>query len=234
MRVLLLLSPLLTACYATKVVRAPSLAPDAPVPGLMVSTLLETDSGNDQDDGALELVQAAVALSNNAELDVFGAEIEPAVTAWLTTQGVAQTTDKARLMDGRATDWGAVANDFTVLSGTWVDPDGLGLRIASNTLFAGGTMRAVAERLRGPDGREVYVYTTVTVLPLKEWLVVGVPRVRVSVIVHDVDGNELLRARAWGVGRRTPLVVDRSPESLRLGFEEAMAKLAEAEVEAPR
>jgi hypothetical protein len=67
-----------------------------------------------------------------------------------------------------------------------------------------------------------------------EWLVVGTPRVRVSVIVHDRDGKELLRARAWGVGRRTAFIPDRSPASLEKGFTEAMAKLAVAEIEAAK
>lgn len=231
MRSFLLLAPLLVGCYATKVVRAPTLAPDAPVPGLMVSTIVETSDSNTENDGVVGLVQAATDLANNAELETFGVGVEPAVTTWLATQGVAQTADKDRVMTGKQTDWGAVANDFTVLSGTWVDPDGLGLRVATDTLFAGGTMKAVAERVAGPDGREVYAYTTVTVVPLTEWLVVGVPRVRVSVVVHDREGTTLLRARAWGVGQRTAFVVDRSPTSLQKGFEEAMAKLAEAEVE---
>jgi hypothetical protein len=197
----------------------------------MVSTIVETSESNTENTGAVGLVQAAVSLANNAELDEFGDAVEPAVTSWLATQGVAQAADKARVMDDRKVDWGAVANDFTVLSGTWVDPDGLGLRVATDTLFAGATMKSVAERLAGTDAREVYTYTTVTVLPLTEWLVVGVPRVRVSVVVHDREGNPLLRARSWGVGKRTAFVVDRSPRSLQKGFDEAMAKLAEAEIE---
>lgn len=234
MRAVLLLLPLLVGCYGTKVVRGPGLSPDAPVPGLMVSTILETAGSNVEEGGAVGLIQAGVDIANNAQLDNFGEAIEPAVTGWLATHGVAQTADKARLMTGKETDWAEVANDFTVLSGTWVDPDGLALRIATDTIFAGGTMRALAERVGTSDPRELFAYTTVTVHPLKEWLFVGVPRVRVSVVVHDKDGTTLLKARAWGVGKRTAFVVDRSPKSLQKGFDEAMAKLAESEVEASK
>lgn len=229
--VVVLLSSL-TGCYATKVVRSTNLVPDAPVPGLMVSTIIETSESNSSGGGAVGLAQAVVALANNGELDKFGTTVEPAVTTWLGTQGVAQKTDKARVMGDKATDWGKVANDFTVLSGTWVDPDGLALRVATDTLFAGGTLKAMGAKLGTGEAGEAFVYTTVTVVPLTEWFVVGTPRVRVSVIAHDVEGNELLRARAWGVGKRTAFVVDRSPESLQKGFDEAIAKLAAAEVEA--
>ncbi len=115
------------------------------------------------------------------------------MSAWLASQGVTQTTDKSRVMGEETTDWGAVANDFTVLSGTWVDPDGLALRVATDTLFAGGTLKRMGAVLGGSVPNEAYVYTTVTVLPLTEWLVVGTPRVRVSVIAHDREGVELLR-----------------------------------------
>ncbi len=222
----------LTGCYATKVVRSTDLAPDAAAPGLMVSTIVETYQSNSSGGGTTGLVQAIVDVANNSELASFGETVQPEVSAWLTTQGVAQTSDKDRVMGDKATDWGKVANDFTVLSGTWVDPDGLALRVATDTLFSAGTFKDVGSRLAGTDPKETYVYTTVTVVPLTEWLVVGTPRVRVSVVAHDRDGKELLRARAWGVGKRTAFVVDRSPASLTRGFQEAMAKLASAEVEA--
>ncbi len=219
------LAPLLVGCYATKVVRAPSVSPEAAVPALMVSTIVETQVSN-QDEG---LIGTAVALADNDELATFGERVEPAVRDWLTSQGVEQGADKDRLMAGRGTDWARVANDFTVFSGTWVDPDGLGVRLATDTLFAGGTLRAMGAQLGGADGREIFTYTTVTVVPLHEWIVLGVPRVRLSVIAHDREGNEVLRAQAWGVGRRTAFIVDRSPTSLQKGFDEALAKLAAAQ-----
>lgn len=231
MRALFAVLPLLVGCYATKVVRAPTLAPTEPVPGLMVSTIVETMANDDSNDGVMAVAQTVVDVANNAELDAFGAAVQPAVTGWLATQGVAQADDKERLMVGKKTDWAAVANDFTVLSGTWVDPDGLGVRVGTDTLFAGATFKKMAEKLAGPEPRETYTYTTVTVVPQHEWIFVGVPRVRVSVVVHDAEGNPLLRAHAWGVGQRTAFIVDRSTASLQKGFDEAMAKLAAAEIE---
>jgi hypothetical protein len=227
----LVLLPLATGCYATKVMRAPALVPTEPAPGLLVSTIVETIETESQDADAFALAQTVANLANNAELDQFGGTVEPEVTAWLATQGVAQTTDKDRLMVGKSTDWAQVANDFTILSGTWVDPDGLGLRVATDTLFSGATFRSMAQKLDGPEGRELYTYTTVSIYPRHLWLVVGVPRVRVSVLVHDENGNTLLRAKAWGKGKQLPFFVDRSPESLGKGFAEAMAKFEDAEVE---
>jgi hypothetical protein len=224
---------LLTGCYATRVVRAPDLLPDAPAPGLMVSTIVETVSKSNSS-SVMGAVGAVATLVDNGQLDKFGATVEPGVTGWLATQGVSQREDKARLMVGKNTDWASVANDFTVLSGTWVDPDGLGVRVATDTPFAAGTLKTMGTQLAGADPKETFVYTTVTLVPNVEWLVVGMPRVRVSVIVHDRDGKELLRARAWGVGRRTAFIPDRSPASLEKGFTEAMAKLAVAEIEAAK
>ncbi len=226
----LVLAPVFLACYATKVLRAPSLMPEEPVSALMVSTIVETQQ-QENSDSLVGAIQTGVDLANNAELDMFGGTVEPALTTWLTTMGVNQAADKTRLMTGKDTDWAAVANDFTVLSGTWVDPDGLGMRIATDTLFGEGPMRTLAERVGAKDPRELYSYTTVTVVPMHEWLFVGVPRVRVSVVVHDRDGKPVLRARAWGVGQRTAFFIDRSPDSLGKGFAEAMANLAEAEIE---
>jgi hypothetical protein len=160
MRHALALLPLLTGCYATKVLRAESLVPTEPVPGLMVSTIVETAQNDTSGGGTIGLAQAIVDVKNNSELETFGATVEPAVTSWLSTQGVQQRTDKERVMADKKTDWAAVANDFTVLSGTWVEPRGLGLRVATDMIFMGGTFKKMAATLDGPDAREAYTYTT--------------------------------------------------------------------------
>lgn len=228
MRLALAVLPLLVGCYATKVMRVEALVPTESVPALMVSTIVETTENDTANEGTLGLAQVVLDLKNNVDLDTFGVTVQPAVTTWLTTQGIGAHADKDRVMVDKKTDWAAVLNEFTVLSGTWVDPTGLPLRVATDTLFAGATFRKVAEGLDGPEAREAYTYTTVTVVPQHEWLFVGVPRV----LVHDQDGNPLVRASAWGKGNKTAFIVDRSPESLERAFAEAMGKIAVAEVEA--
>lgn len=208
------------------------MMPDQPVPGLMVSTIVETvSSHNDEDTSALAVTQAVFDVKNNTQLDEFGATVEPAVSTWLATQGVIQHSDKARVMEGKKIDWAESANAMTVVSGTWVDPRGLALRVATDSLFKGATFNKMAEKLDGPEAKEDYVYTTMSVYPQHEWLVVGFPRVRVSVMVHDEAGNTVLRASAWGKGKKAAFVVNRSPESLQKGFAEAMEKLQAAEVQ---
>ncbi len=62
-------APLLAGCYATKVVRSTDLKADAPAPGLMVSTIIETSVPNTSNGGTLGVLEGVLALVNNAELD---------------------------------------------------------------------------------------------------------------------------------------------------------------------
>lgn len=226
---LLALLPLLVACHSTKILRSPTLVPESPLPALQVSTIIETTSYND-DEGAVAVTQAVFDVVNNTQLDEFGATVRPTLEPWIQAQGLRAATDKERVMVGKSTDWAEVANSFTVLSGSWVDPEGLALRVATDTLFKGGTYKKMAEKLDGPEEKEAFVYTTLSVVKSRRWLVVGVPWVRVSVIAHDQDGQELLRARAWGRGKSAAFVANTSPESLKKALDEAIVQLKEGEV----
>jgi hypothetical protein len=57
------------------------------------------------------------------------------------------------------------------------------------------------------------------------------PLVRVSVLVADDTGREVLRARAWGAGSRTAFLIDRSEGNLAQALSRALERLEAAEVQ---
>jgi hypothetical protein len=227
--VLLLLGTLLSGCMTTKVLRATDLPNEPALPTVMVSGMVELANPQSQAE-TLNVVDVVASVANNTRVDEFGATVQGKLARWLAKQGLAVSTDAQRVKALQTVDWGEAANALTVLTGTWVNPEGATMRVAHNTLFRGYTLTKVAEKLGTPSTPEGYLFTVVTVFEDTEWLVLRRPLLRVSVIVADQNGREVLRARGWGSGRTTPLVVDRTETNLGTALDEAIRKLEAAEV----
>ena len=224
-----LLATLLSGCMTTKVLRATDLATDPPLPTVAVAGMVELANLQAKADN-VSLVDAVATVANNTRVDEFGATVRGKLSPFLAKQGLAIATDPARAKSLQTVDWGEAANALSVLTGTWVDPEGATMRVGGDTLFRGYTLTKVAEKLATPSTPEGFLFTVVTVYEDTEWLVLRRPLVRVSVVVADQNGREVLRARGWGSGRRTALVVDRTEANLGTALDEAVRKLEAAEV----
>lgn len=221
----------LTGCMTTKVRRAPDWPTEPAVPTLMVSGTVERSlvtQANATTGGAA--ADGLAAVLGNLQVDDFGASVATALTPWLARNGFALTTDPPRARSLQSVQWGDAANTVTVLTGMWVDPKGTALRIGGDSLFRGSTLRRVAETLDTPAAPEGYAFTVVTVYDDAEWMLFRRPLVRVSVIVADDAGREVLRARAWGAGDRTLFVIDRTEGNLAHALGQAVGRLEAANV----
>ena len=213
----------LVACMSTKAWRAPDVPTTPTTPALMVSGLVETRQEAAQNPGVATMVAAA---AGNLQMDEFGATVRGKLAPWLAKQGFTIAPDADRAKSLQKVDWGEAANALSVLSGVWVDPDGAAMRVAGDTLFRGGTLEKVAAKLDTGASPEAYLFTVVTVTEDPEWLFFRRPIVKLSVIVADEKGREVLRARAYGRGKTTPLVTDRTNANLSIALDEALDHLA--------
>jgi hypothetical protein len=232
-RVLAVLSAgALTACMTTKVRRAPDWPTEPAVPTLMVAGTVEHAAPTNANASAGGAVLDGMAtVFGNLDVDAFGATVASALTPWLARNGVALTMDPPRARSLQSVQWGDAANAVTVLTGMWVDPNGAAMRVGGDTLFRGFTLRRVGETLNTPAAPEGFAFTVVTVYDDTEWLMFRRPLVRVSVLVADDTGREVLRARAWGAGSRTAFLIDRSEGNLAQALSRALERLKAAEVQ---
>ncbi len=224
-----LLGTLLSGCMTTKVLRATDLPNEPALPTVMVAGMVELANPQTQAE-TLSVVDVVASVANNTRVDEFGRSVRAKLSPWLAKQGLAIATDAPRVKALQSVDWGEAANALTVLSGTWIDPEGTALRVGTNSLFRSYSLRRVAERLGTPDKPEGYLFTVLSVFEDTEWIFFRRPLLRVSVIVADQNGREVLRARGWGSGRTTPIVVDRTETNLAVALDEAVRKLEAAEV----
>ncbi len=213
----------LVACMSTKAWRVADLPTEPTMPALMVSGLVETQQQAAESPSVLNVVAAA---AGNLQVDEFGATVSGKLAPWLGKQGFTIVEDADRAKSLQKVDWGEAANALSVLSGVWVDPDGAAMRVAGDTLFRGGTLTKVATKLDTGASPEAYLFTVVTVMEDPEWLFFRRPIVKLSVIVADEKGREVLRARAYGHGKTTPLVTDRTNANLSIALDEALEHLA--------
>ena len=89
---------------------------------------------------------------------------------------------------------------------------------------------SLAENLHEGPGPEGYLYIVGTVH--QRGIFRPYPKLAVTFVVHDEQGEELLVAQGVGKGNRSFMVLDRSPENLATALSEALGALGEAEVKA--
>jgi hypothetical protein len=229
---LFLISLTASGCLKTYVKVGPDLPDDARA--LMVSTRLMTnEESNSSDNGfnALDIAEAVTDTVANIDVDGFAEDIIDDLTPFLQSQGFTPVFDEARAKSLQSVDWGELGNSVTALTGGWTDPRGAALWVGPTTLFRKRVLQNTVEKL-GAQGDEYFLFTTVTIHESRSWLIMRYPLIQTTVIVSDSAGTEVLRAQGIGRGDRTPLLIDRSVENLKIGMEEAIIELGAATPEA--
>ena len=161
----------------------------------------------------------------------FGASVMEQVPGILAENGFELIIDGARIESGAKADMTEFTNKMTMLSGTWTHPDAMTLPLMVNTLNRRGASSRVAEALDDPDAVDTYTYVVVNIHDAKKYMVMQAPLVELSVLVVDESGEDLLRARAYGMGELSPFVSNRHPDNLNVALDAALVALSEVEVE---
>lgn len=217
---------ILTGCMKSYVKQSPGLDAASLQPTLLVNASVSVIQ--DEDAG---VAGAVVGATQNKMLPDFGASVMEQVPGILAENGFELIIDGARIESGAKADMTEFTNKMTMLSGTWTHPDAMTLPLMVNTLNRRGASSRVAEALDDPDAVDTYTYVVVNIHDAKKYMVMQAPLVELSVLVVDESGEDLLRARAYGMGELSPFVSNRHPDNLNVALDAALVALSEVEVE---
>ena len=228
----------LAGCYKPYIRRsedAPAADADAPtLMGALVVDLNRVNSVNESGQGLMDLM-------NNATLDTFGQEIGPVLSDELKNQGFAVTTDRstAAILDEFAFTKDNAA--LTTLTGHWVDPSGSNVDADRFRALIGAEGQAAQiggklSRLEGAKDKQFFAFTKIQNIGTSGcgcggcWFY-SQPMMRVNTIVLNRDGKIVHDSQGVGKGKGGVFFVDRSPASLRVAVDDALAGLKVTPVE---
>ena len=215
-----------TGCLKTYVKRSSSLSPDASLPTLVVHAGTHVHQANSSEDTDVAVLVGAL---QNTQLDTFGESLLDRSTPFLSAQGVELVVDPERAKSHRSRDLGELGNRMTVVTGGWTDPRGSVMPILPRMPFRDAYSAKMAELLHVEgSGREGYLYLVATIY--QRGLLLPYPKLALSFVVHDDQGQQLLLAQGVGQGRRSILISNRSPENLFQALDQALQDGAEITV----
>ena len=173
-------------------------------------------------------------MMQDMELDQFGETVLGRVTPFLAQQGFAVYLDPDRVDAVHAVDWSDVWsvrislwwNTLTTVTTAWVDRRGA--RSGGLTpphLFRSADYAQVVATLNHDAIDEGYLFVVVRVTRGSSWVFIKYPVVRVTLLVADSQGTEVLRAQGIGSGTREWFQLNRTSTSLTRGLNTAMDQL---------
>ncbi|MCB9744355.1 MAG: hypothetical protein H6740_17285 [Alphaproteobacteria bacterium] len=210
----------LSGCMSTKVWQDVDVDVNAARPALMVNASIHV--AEDEDDS---LAGAVMDIVQNKTLPEVGAQLPDKVRGALAPYGFDLIVDGPRVKRSQNLDMTEFTNDFTVLSGAWSHPEGTTMPLTWATLNRKRVAARIAESIDDPEVQDAYVYVDVTVYEWTRFLVMKQTVVGLSLLVVDEQGEDLLRARAYGDAGMKPLVADRSPEKVLEALDNAILDL---------
>ena len=217
----------LTGCMKSYVKQSPGLDAQNLRPALLVNASVSVV----HDDNDAGVAGAVVGATQNKMLPEFGAAVMEQVPGLLADNGFELVVDGERVEAGAKADMTEFTNKMTVLSGTWTHEDAMTLPLMVNTPNRRRASARVAETLDDPDAEDAYAYVVVNIHDKQKYMVMKAPVVELSVLVVDEAGEDLLRARAYGMGELSAFVPNRHPDNLQVALDAALADLAQTEVE---
>lgn len=216
----------LTGCMKSYVKQSDGLDSESLRPALLVNMSVTVV----QDDDA-GVAGAVVGATQNKMLPEFGASVMEQVPGLLAENGFELVVDGPRVKDGAKVDMTEFTNKMTMLSGAWTHDDAITMPLMVNTPNRRRASAKLAEGLDNPDVDDAYAYVVVNIHDKKKYMVMRAPVVELSVLVVDEAGEDLLRARAYGMGDMSAFVTNRHPDNLNAALDDALANLAEVPVE---
>ncbi|MCB9745416.1 MAG: hypothetical protein H6741_33395 [Alphaproteobacteria bacterium] len=211
---------LLSGCMSTKVWQDVDLDPAASRPALMVNASVHV--AQDEDDS---LAGAVMDIVQNKTLPEVGQALPDKLNTALGAYGMNLVVDGQRVKRSSNADFTEFTNDFTVLSGAYSHPEGTTMPLTWATLNRRRVGERMAASLDEPEVEDLYVYADVTIYEISRLFIMKETVVLLSLLVLDEQGEDVLRARAYGSAGMKPFVADRSPEKVLFALDDAINEM---------
>ena len=196
-------------------------------PTLLTSAKIEQyDQGGSSNSS---LVQAAVSVSSNMNLDSLGPVMVETAQKGLKKYGIALKFDakRAKTLDLVKGDLAKGINEMRqVFAGTWISPRGAqNYSFKYNQYIFDSALKSVAKKLKTDQKDELFLFISAEHTKDSEWLIFERPEVILYYLIIDQKGKIVFEGLGRGYGPSTFMFGELNPENLGKALEEAHISL---------
>ncbi len=213
---------LLSSCISTKFKMDSSLS-EKPKPALLTALSIGTEQEQKEEINLLEL---AVNILQNLELDDFGMETEKAIVSFLKTKNFDVFIDEDM---AKAHDLPINTGESMTALGYWVHP-----KTSAYTtnyfkgLAIGFNKKNHMAKVKGDSNVEYFVYSDLRIGKAQIFLIFGgYPIITFRIVIVDSKGTNVLESVSFGKGKKSLFGPNMSKENLLVAIENAIISLNE-------